>query len=245
MRTYIVEDEKPALQRLQNMLTEIPEIDIIGSTASGREAIVEIDTLQPELLLLDIHLSDMSGLDVLQLITSTPAVIFTTAYNQYAVQAFELRAVDYLLKPFSRERLQEAISRVREKKTTPEALKELFAQWQPPANYLTRFASRVGDKITMFTDDEVVYLTSESKFVYACLEEHRYLLNYTLSQLETRLDPEKFFRIHRSSIVNLNYVRKIEADSSGGYTITTLGRRPANLSVSRTAGKVLRNKLGW
>ncbi|KAA3620442.1 MAG: DNA-binding response regulator [Calditrichaeota bacterium] len=245
MKTYVIEDEEPALQRLQSMLQEITDIEIIGHSASGKKAIIEIDAIKPELLLLDIHLTDMSGLDVLQLIKTKPAVIFTTAYDQYAVQAFELRAVDFLLKPYSQSRLEEAISRVRENENAPAAINNLLAHWQPPASYLTRFASRIGDKIFMFSEDEIVYFISESKFVYACLENQRYLLNNTLSQLETRLDPEKFFRIHRSSIVNLNYVRKIEADNSGGYEITTADNKNSKLSVSRTAGKALRKKLGW
>ncbi len=244
MKTYLIEDEKPALQRLQGLLEQIGDIEIIGTSGGGKQAILEIDALQPELVLLDIHLADMSGLDVLQLIKSKPAVIFTTAYDQYAVQAFELRAVDYLLKPFSLERLQEAISRVRQKTEKP-AIDELIARWRPPQACLTLFASRFGDKIIIFSDDEIVYFTSENKFTYACLENRRYLLNPTLSQLQARLDPEKFVRIHRSVIVNLNYVHKIEADSSGGYTITTRDKNKSQLPVSRSAGKSLRKRLGW
>lgn len=245
MRTYIIEDEKPALQRLNNLIEQIDDIEIVGSSGNGKQAILEIDALQPELLLLDIHLADMSGLDVLQLIQAKPAVIFTTAYDQYAVQAFELRAVDYLLKPFTLERLQEAISRVRDENRAPAALEELIARWQPPKTWLTRFASRFGDKIIVFTQDQVVYFNSENKYTYACLDNKRYLLNLTLSQLEERLDPEKFVRIHRSAIVNLNYIRKIEADAGGGYTITTQDSNNSQLPVSRNAGKALRQKLGW
>ncbi|MFQ5651665.1 MAG: LytR/AlgR family response regulator transcription factor [bacterium] len=249
IRTYLVEDEAPALQRLEDLLAGMTEVRVIGSTPSGKQAVMDIDTLKPDLLFLDIQLRDLSGIDVLHLIQHQPAVIFTTAYDQYAIQAFELRAVDYLLKPFSGERLQEALLRAREKLLAPIApektIKQLLTRWQPPATYLRRVASKVGDKIFIFSDEEVVYFASENKLIFAYLEDRKFLINYTLAQLQARLDPEKFFRIHRSTIVNLNYVHKIEIWFGGGYKLTVRDKQRSELTISRTAGKALRNKLGW
>ncbi len=248
IQTYIVEDEKPALKRLREMLEELEDIEIIGHSASGKQAVAEIDALKPQLLFLDIHLPDISGIDVLHVCEHTPAIIFTTAYDQYAIEAFELRALDYLLKPFSKERLHEAVERARESITKPApdaSLQQLLAQWQPPAHRLKRIASKIGDRIYVFNDDDVVYFASDNKLVFAHLQNEKHLINYTLDQLETRLDHQKFFRIHRSTIVNLNYVDKIEAWFSGGYKMTVRDKEKTELNISRNAGRALREKLGW
>lgn len=246
---YIVEDETPARQRLREFLRDIPDIKTVGESGSGKQAVLEIDRLQPDLLFLDIHLPDISGIDVLHLLNHRPEVIFTTAYDQYAIKAFELQATDYLLKPFSRERFLESVQRVREKmsdgsRTTAKQRDPLpFPESGQP--HLRRIASRVGDKIYLLPDDDIVYFSSENKLVFACLEESKYILNYTLEQLEERLDSEKFFRIHRATIVNLNYVHKIEAWFGGGYKMTVRDKKHSELTISRSAAKALREKLGW
>lgn len=249
IRAFIVEDEQPALERLKDLIDEITDVEIIGSNPSGKEAVQQIDSLKPDVLFLDIHLTDISGIDVLRLISHQPAIIFTTAYNQYAIEAFELRAVDYLLKPFSKERFEEAVDKVREKlqpdQDMTSTFKQLLQSWQPGKDYLTRIPSRIGDKIYILPDDEIVYFKSEDKVVFAYLADSDFIVNYTLEELQNRLHPDKFFRIHRSTIVNLNYVKTIEAWFGGGYKMKVKDKRNTELTISRSAGRLLREKLGW
>lgn len=248
-KVYIVEDEAHARERLEQFITNVPELDIIGSNESGQKASKEIDELKPDLLFLDIQLTDITGIDLLHLISWKPLVIFTTAFNHYAIQAFDLQAIDYLLKPFAETRfkvaVEKAINRLENEESKIGQLKELLNNWNPQGNYLNRIPSKIGDKIYIINDEDIVYLTSEDKLVFAYLFETKYLINYTLEQLQSRLDPEKFFRIHRSTIVNLNYIKTIESWFAGGYRMIVKDKRKTELTISRNAGKLLRQKLGW
>jgi len=247
--TIIVEDELPALERLSGMLKDQPEIQQVGTARTGQEAAVLIDSLKPQLVFLDIQLPDLSGLDLLHILSHRPLIIFTTAYNQYAVQAFELQAVDYLLKPFSQDRLTAALQRVREKisqnSSSLTEIKNLLANYGMSKEHLTRIPSRVGDKIYILTDDDIIYLASEDRLVFAYLYETKFLVNYTLDELQARLNPNKFFRIHRSTLANLNYIAMIEAWFAGGYKTKMKDKKGTELIISRTSGKLLRQKLGW
>ncbi len=249
IRVLIIEDEKPALDRIRGFLATLPDIEILDSTDSGKIATALIDELKPDLIFLDIHLSDISGIDLFHLISYRPLVIFTTAYNQYAIRAFELQAIDYLLKPFSLERLKVAVNRAKEtldgNLSSEKSIKNLLSQWSPQKDYLKRIPSKIGDRIYIINEDKIVYFASEHKLVFAHLEDTKYLVNYKLEELSARLDPEKFFRIHRSTIVNLNYVQTIEAWFGGGYKMKVRDKQKTELTISRAAGKLLRQKLGW
>ena len=249
IRTLIIEDEKPALDRIRGFLATLPDIEILDSTDSGKIAASLIDELKPDLIFLDIHLSDISGIDLFHLISYKPLVIFTTAYNQYAIRAFEVQAIDYLLKPFSLERLKVAVNRAKEtldgNLSSEKSIKNLLSQWSPQKDYLKRIPSKIGDRIYIINEDKIVYFASDQKLVFAHLEDTKYLVNYKLEELSARLDPEKFFRIHRSTIVNLNYVQTIEAWFGGGYKMKVRDKQKTELTISRAAGKLLRQKLGW
>jgi DNA-binding LytR/AlgR family response regulator len=246
---FIVEDESPALERLSLLLQDIPDIEICGSARTGREAAGLIDTRKPQLLFLDIQLPDMSGLDLLHIIAHQPLTIFTTAYNQYGVQAFELQAVDYLLKPFSRDRLNAALRRVKEKigQEAPAlaAIQNLLVNYGSPKVYLTRIPSRIGDKIYILGDDDIIYLASEERIVFAYLYDTRFMVNYTLDELQARLNPDKFFRIHRSTLANLNYISLIENWFAGSYKTKMKDKKGTELIISRSSGRLLRQKLNW
>jgi len=249
IRAMIIEDEKPAVERLKSLLKKIGTIELIDTCFSGQEAVRLIDSKKPELIFLDIHLHDMSGIDLLPLISHKPLTIFTTAYNQYAIQAFELQAVDYLLKPFSLERLQEAVRRAAEKLNSSISieteLNNLLTRWAPQQDYLKRIPSKIGDKIYILNDDQIIYFDTEDKLIFAHLDDSKFLVNYKMEELQARLDPDKFFRIHRSTIVNLNYVKTIEAWFAGGYMMTVRDKQSTKLTISRSAGRTLRQKLGW
>jgi two-component system LytT family response regulator/two-component system response regulator LytT len=249
IRTLIIEDEKPALDRLRGFLAMLPDIEVLDSTDSGKIAASLIDELKPDLIFLDIHLSDISGIDLFHLVSYRPLVIFTTAYNQYAIKAFELQAIDYLLKPFSLERLKLAVKRAKEmldgNLKSEQNIKNLLSQWSPQKDYLKRIPSKIGDRIYIINEDDIVYFASEQKLVFAHVKDTKYLVNYKLEELNTRLDPEKFFRIPRSRIVNLNYVQTIEAWFGAGYKMKVRDKQNTELTISRAAGKLLRQKLGW
>lgn len=248
-KVYILEDEKPARERLEGFIAKYSEFELIGFSASGKNAVPEIDTFKPDLLFLDIQLTDITGIDVLHLISNKPLVIFTTAYNEYAIKAFDLQAIDYLLKPFSEERFNIAVGKALKQlsgdKNNINQFKEFLNEWKPNGDYLTRIPSKIGDKIYIINEDDVVYITSEDKLVFAYLFETKYLINYTLEQLLARLNPEKFFRIHRSTIVNMDYVKTIETWFAGGYRMIVKDKNKTELTISRSAGKLLRQKLGW
>jgi DNA-binding LytR/AlgR family response regulator len=169
-KLFLVEDETPAMQRLQDLLSMLPGIDIIGQTDSGKEAIEQINTLKPDGVILDIHINDISGIDVLPLLTHRPVIIFTTAYDQYAVQAFEQGAVDYLLKPFSADRLKAALARAREKHNAQSAQLEeihsLLRQIQNEGSSLRKIPSKTGEKVTLIDEDDIVYINAEDKLVF-------------------------------------------------------------------------------
>jgi len=248
-KVYIVEDEKHARERLEEFINKYTEFEVIGFSKSGKKAAIEIDSLKPDLIFLDIQLTDITGIDLLHLITWKPQVIFTTAFNEYAIQAFDLQAIDYLLKPFSEERFRIAVEKALKQLGGEEAninqFKQLLNDWKPHTDHLTRIPSKIGDKIYIINEDDIVYITSEDKLVFAYLFETKYLINYTLEQLQSRLNPDKFFRIHRSTIVNMDYVKTIETWFAGGYRMIVKDKNKTELTISRSAGKRLRQKLGW
>ena len=249
IRAIIIEDEDPALQRIKEFVEKIADVEIIASCRSGTEAAEQIDILKPDLIFLDINLPDVSGIDMLHLISHKPLVIFTTAYNQYAIKAFDLQAIDYLLKPFPRERLEMAVNRARNKmasqKRDGQTIQKILNTWNPHSEHLKRIPSKIGDKIYILSDHQIVFIASENKLVFAHTKDSKYLINYTLEELQSRLDPEKFFRIHRSTIVNLNFVEIIESWFAGGYKMRVKDNQKSELMISRSAGKMLRQKLGW
>ena len=248
-KVYIVEDEKHARVRLEEFINQYPEFELIGFSESGKKAALEIESFKPDLLFLDIQLTDITGIDLLHLLSEKPLVIFTTAFNEYAIQAFDLQAIDYLLKPFSEERfniaVDKALKQLGGEKANINQFKQLLNDWKPQTDYLTRIPSKIGDRIYIINEDDIVYITSEDKLVFAYLLETKYLINYTLEQLQSRLNPDKFFRIHRSTIVNMDYVKTIETWFAGGYRMIVKDKNKTELTISRSAGKLLRQKLGW
>ena len=249
IRVLIVEDEKPAQERLRGLLKDIGDIELVGVAETGQEAVEMNETIRPDLLFLDIHLPDLSGIDLLAVLKYKPRIIFTTAYEEFAIKAFEMNAIDYLLKPFGQDRLNQAVQKAREKLTQGsvpiEQLKSLLKNWEPAREHLTRIPSRIGDRIFILVDDEIMYISSDHRLVTAYLYDDKYIINYKLEDLQQRLNPGKFFRIHRSSIVNFNYIAVIESWFAGGYKVKIKDKTGTELIISRSSGKLLKQKLGW
>jgi two-component system LytT family response regulator len=209
--TLIVDDEELARQVLRELLQTHPEIRILAECANGFEAVKAIAEHKPDLILLDVQMPRLSGFDVLELIEEDLAVIFVTAYDQYAMRAFEVHAVDYLLKPVGRERfeaaLEQAKSRIGEK--MPPA-PELAAAARPPQQYLERLVVRDGTRLTLIPVGKLDYVEAQDDYVALATQGAKHLKQQTIASVEAGLDPVRFVRIHRSYIVNFERVVRIE-----------------------------------
>ena len=215
IRAIIVDDEELARQVLREFLSAHPEIELVAECPNGFEAVKAAAELSPGLLFLDIQMPKLDGFEVLELIDGNPAVIFVTAYDQYAIRAFEVHAIDYLLKPFSAERFEASLARARErmsgKNPAPAApASELAAAARPPAQFLDRIAVRDGTRVTIIPAGKLEYAEAQDDYVALAAEGKKHLKQQTISSLESALDPARFLRIHRSYIVNLERVARIE-----------------------------------
>jgi two-component system LytT family response regulator len=243
-RAVVVEDEPIARQQLRELLLEIDWIDCVGEAADGRSAAAMIDQLEPDLVFLDIEMPEMSGLDVLRSIQHEPAVVFTTAYDKFAVAAFELEAIDYLLKPFGRERLRAALERVRRAvhdetdvpvaKRAHEALDQLSGD-----GTLTRLFVRDRGRILPVAVREIERLEADDDYVAVHLRGRRFLVYLGMSEFEARLDPTRFLRIHRSHIVNLDHVAAMVPFDATRLQIEM--KDGTKLIASRTRSRELRS----
>ncbi|MFT6334073.1 MAG: two-component system LytT family response regulator [Halioglobus sp.] len=220
MKAYVVEDEKLASNRLKQLiLNGIYDLEIIGESQTGKQAIKEINKLKPELIFLDIQLLDMTGFDVLQNLVYQPYIIFTTAYHQYAIDAFDHFAVDYLLKPIEQDKFNRSLNKLlkMKDKTSMQSYDSVNTLIKQKATKRTSFSIRKNDKITLVDIDNVAWIKSEDKYVKIGVKNGKtHLLNKTLKQLENEL-PESFFRIHRSYIINKDFVFEIHKYFKGRY----------------------------
>ena len=243
MRAIIVDDEELARAVLREYLAAHTDIEIVAECANGFEAVKAVSELKPDLLLLDIQMPKLDGFEVLELIAGEPAVIFVTAYDSYALRAFEVHAVDYLLKPFSAERLAEALERARTRvgqKLPPPA--ELAAAARPPQQYLERMVVKDGARVHVIPVNKLDYIEAQDDYIALHAEGREHLKQQTIAAVEAWLDPSRFVRIHRSYIVNLERVVKIEPYTKDSrLAILSAGQR---LPVSRTGYARLKALLG-
>jgi two-component system LytT family response regulator len=247
LRTLIVDDEPPARERLRRMLAEIETVEIVGEAEDGVGAVQMIEALVPDLVLLDIQMPGLDGFGVIEALEDPPPVIFVTAYDEYAIRAFEVSALDYLLKPFSRKRLEKAIRRAQEARAEEHSFAEqlgpLLEGLASQGQYMTRLAVHDRDCIRVLDVSEVDWIGVEGEQVLVHVGERIYLIRRTLAELEARLDPDRFFRAHRSAIVNLDRVKKIIPWFKGSHKLRlTTG---AEVDLSRARARALREVLGW
>jgi two-component system LytT family response regulator len=234
IRAFVVDDEPPARANLTVLLRHDPEIQLIGECGSGMEALAEIRSKKPELVFLDVQMPECDGFDVLEMLGSDlpPAVVFVTAYDQYALRAFEAGALDYLLKPFDNARFERAITRA----------KERIWRGEDISRKAERLAIKSAGQISFLNISEIDWI--EAADYYACLHmgTRTHLLRRSMSELEQDLDPSAFCRIHRSAIVNLDRVRTLELNEEGEYDVL-LGTG-TRLRLSRRYRKELQSRLG-
>ena len=241
-RAVIVDDEELARRVLRELLRAHNEVEVVAECPNGFEAVKAVAELKPDLLFLDVQMPKLDGFEVLELIAEGPAVIFVTAYDQYALRAFEAHAVDYLLKPFGADRLKVALERTKERLgggLPPPA--ELAAAARPPAQYLERIVVKDGSRVHIIPVSKLDYAEAQDDYVALAVEGKKHLKQQTLSNLEKALDPERFLRIHRSYIVNLDRLGKVEPYGKDTHVvILTTG---AQLPVSRSGYARLREIL--
>ena len=243
VRTLIVEDEPEARRTLRDYLDEAPWIDVVGETVEGRDAVARIDRLQPTLVILDVRLPELSGLEVLERIHHRPEVVFATAYDQYAVAAFELGALDYLVKPFGRQRFRRTLDRVRRRLSndpgSPSSSERArIALAQAP---LRRLFARRDDRIVPISASTILRIQAQGDYAEVHAPGGPFLLHVTLAELAARLDPERFVQVHRSHIVNLDAMQLLRPHDDDRRLVVVL-KNGEEIVASRSASETLRKQ---
>ncbi|WP_400190516.1 LytR/AlgR family response regulator transcription factor [Hymenobacter sp. B81] len=227
-KALIIDDERLARGVIRALLQASPGVTVVGEAANGSEAVIQILQHRPELVFLDIQMPELDGFEVLQQVWPhhQPAVVFTTAYDQYALRAFEANAMDYLLKPFNAVRFHQALERVRERlgqRHQPQ-LEALVRQQEQRAPYLRRILVKETGRMYLVSTADIIYLDAQGNYITLHTSRgERHIIYDSLAHLETRLDPADFVRIHRSYIVNLDFVQAVETHFNGEYLVQLRG----------------------
>jgi two-component system LytT family response regulator len=231
IRTIIADDERLARRKLRILLGSEPQVEVVAECPNGRQTVSAIRSFRPDILLLDIQMPDLNGFDVLSEISSDemPQVIFTSAYDQYAIRAFEARALDYLLKPFDQDRLHAAIERAsleirksRDQEFTNrvlELLSTVKSQKKPTPEFEDRLAIRTNGRVVFLNLDEIHWVEAAANYVRLNTAKDSYLFRETISRISDRLNPADFVRIHRSMIVNVRRIKELIPVNSGEYVV--------------------------
>lgn len=254
IRVLIVDDEPGARRRLERLLAEEDDIEIAGQAGTGKEALSKILELNPDLVFLDVQMPIMTGLDVIKELgpQAVPVIIFVTAYDQYAVKAFELAALDYLMKPFDDERFEQALDRARKniqqesKDDLTDRLKTLLSSLDkpdaPPPAYIERIAVDIQGQLRIVPIDKIDYITASGNYVYLHTNDEKLLVREQMQNLEEKLPPSQFYRIHRSSIVRLAEIERMIVNPGGDYAVRL--QNEVLLKVSRNRWAELSLRLG-
>lgn len=240
IKTLIVDDEPLAAGLIKEFLSAYPQFEVVAICHDGFEALKAIQLFQPELIFLDIQMPKITGFELLELLENPPAVLFTTAFDQYAVQAFDVKGIDYLVKPFSEARFAQAIARFlsqQKTKIVPEAVDYPVSEERNK-----RIVVRVKNEIKIIQTQEVRYFEAEDDYISIHTQEGKFLKKMTMKQLEESLDPEKFARVHRSFLVNLQEVTGLEPYEKESYLLRL--RSGQKIPVSKSGYARLRQVLG-
>ena len=252
IRILVVDDEPLAREKIRTMLRDDPEVEIVGECTNGAEAVAAVEEVTPDLLLLDVQMPEVDGFAVLEALKSRhmPQVIFITAYDHYAVHAFEVHALDYLLKPFDRDRFKAAVERakaqiLRQRNGGRELdlrVLALLRQLEAEAKYLERLVVKTGGRVFFLPVDEIDWIEAEGNYVNVHTAKKSYLLRETISSLEAQLDPRKFVRIHRSTVVRIDRIQELQSWSHGEYRVILHNGK--ELTLSRNYRENLQAVLG-
>ena len=247
LRALIVDDEAVARRRIRRLLEHEAEVTISGECADGASAVTAIRTSHPDLVFLDVQMPECDGFDVVQQVPpqELPAVVFVTAHDRFALRAFDVHAIDYLLKPFTRERFRTALDRVREhlaRRDHDAGLRALVGELRTRARYVRRLSVRSGDRIVVMDVAGIDWLGAADNYVYVHAGSKTYLIRETLTALERQLDPDRFVRIHRSTLVHIDRIVELRAATHGDFEV--LLRDGTRLTLSRTCRGRLEQALG-
>ncbi|RZL31406.1 MAG: response regulator, partial [Pedobacter sp.] len=215
-KTLIIDDEQLARQRIKRLLKNYDEIEIIGEAENGEQGLALVESLKPGLIFLDIEMPVLNGFEMLAKLKHQPKIVFTTAYDQYAIKAFEEGSIDYLLKPIEIERLDKTIKKIKQSSFSPTQipLEDLIKQIHGKKTLKT-LTIKLGDKILLIKISDIVHIQAEDKYIFLhTTDGKKHLTDFTLSVLETKL-PEEFIRIHRSDIINTDYIKEIRKGFNG------------------------------
>jgi two-component system LytT family response regulator len=259
IKTFIVDDEPLALERLRRMLQATGRVEIAGACSDPVEALEQIRWSRPQLLFLDIHMPELTGFELLAELEQQPLVVFTTAYDQHALEAFQVNSIDYLMKPIEPAHLDRALAKAERLfgpaglADAPPDLRALLAQIgaaiKPGAaltapQWMERIASRTGDKLELVDLSRVTHFYASDKLTYAATAERSYTVDPSITELEGKLDPARFVRIHRATILNLDHLRELHTWFGGKMVARLKDPKKTELAVSRDRVRALKDRLG-
>ena len=240
-KTIIVEDEELTRNGLKKKLENFDEIDVIDEAENGIEAVEKINEQKPDLIFLDIQMPGMNGFEVLQNLNYMPIVIFTTAFDEYALKAFETNSIDYLLKPIEEERLAKAVGKLNkfasgdDKKTEFDSnITALLNEIRNKQEKLSRIHIKIGDEIIFVNTGDIYFFKADNKYTSICTFDNEYIINDTLASLEEKL-PQNFIRIHRGFIINTDHLNKLKKWFGGKYIAVMKDKKKTEIPVSRNS----------
>lgn len=249
-RAIIVEDEQPARELIKTYLSKFDQIELVGEFADGFSGVKGINELKPDLLFLDIQLPKLTGFEILEIVEHRPVVIFSTAYDQFALKAFELSAVDYILKPYPSERFDQAVNKALTKlgqqnidQNESQKVEKLLNAVDENVGILDRVVVKTGTKIKVVPVEKIIYIEAQDDYVMIYAEDSKHLKEKTMKYFETHLDADVFIRVHRSHIVNVNYITQLEHFSKESYVVIL--KNGVKLRVSDTGYKNLKKRLSF
>ena len=252
LRAYLVDDEPLALSRLERLLEQTGRVEVIGSATDPEEAVEALTSAPPDVCFLDIQMPRLNGFEVLARLPVQPTVVFTTAHDQYALKAFGVNTVDYLLKPVDPRQLERALGKVERLRGHVDAsqpdLQAVLSRLadslrQTQAEYPDRIASRLGDRLWFIDLPQVTHFYAEDKLTYAVEGGKSYCVDYTIAQLEKTLDPRRFLRIHRSTVVNTAWIEEVASMPGGSLAVRLKDGRDTQLTVSRDRAREFKRRL--
>ena len=248
IRAYVVDDERLAVERLKRLLAATGRVEIAGSETDPEAALIFLQAHAVDVLFLDIQMPGLTGFELLERLEAPPFVIFTTAYDRYALHAFGVNSIDYLLKPIEADRLDRALDKLArfagQPKPDMRALARELAAELAPNRRLERIASRVGERTTVLDVARISHFTSKDKLTFATLNGHEHVVDHTLTELESRLDARRFARIHRATLVNIAFVQELFPAGDGGVLVRLKNEKKTELSVARDRVRELKDRLG-
>ncbi|HYM25859.1 MAG TPA: LytTR family DNA-binding domain-containing protein [Vicinamibacterales bacterium] len=253
MRAFVLDDERLAVGRLTRLLEETGRVTIAGSDSDPESALAFLNAHPVDVLFLDIQMPGMTGFELLERLDRQPLVVFTTAYDRYALNAFEVNSIDYLLKPVEPERLTQALdkldriqdsARLKASRSDVREIARQLAAELAPQRRLDRVASKVGERTTILDVARITHFFSKDKLTFAVADGREHIVDVTLAELEARLDPRRFVRIHRATIVNLAFVQELFPAVDGGVLARLKGEKRTELSVARDRVRELKERLG-